>query len=76
MGIKDYVMKRRDLRRLVREHVRDAIDDHPDATGEQLYEIVEEDLKDEYGIDPVTLGILLQILIKLLPLILKLLKRD
>tara|TARA_Y100000593_G_C4036600_1_gene203093 strand:+ start:97 stop:267 length:171 start_codon:yes stop_codon:yes gene_type:complete len=56
--------------------VRDAIDDHPDATGEQLYEIVEEDLKDEYGIDPVTLGILLQILIKILPLILKLLKRD
>ena len=76
MAIKDYVMKRRDLRRLVREHVRAAIDDHPDATGEQLYEIVEEDLKDEYGIDPVTLGILLQILIKILPLILKLLKRD
>ena len=76
MAIKDYVMKRRDLRRLVREHVRDAIDDHPAATGAQLYEIVEEDLKDEYGIDPVTLGILLQILIKILPLILKLLKRD
>ena len=76
MAIKDYVMKRRDLRRLVREHVRDAIGDHPDATGEQIYEIVEEDLKDEYGIDPVTLGILLQILIKILPLILKLLKRD
>lgn len=69
-------LSRRQLRRLVRDHIRDAMDDHPKATGPELLEIVESDLDDEYGIDPVTLGILLQILIKLLPLLVKLFKRD
>ena len=72
----EYILKRRELRRLVREHIRDAMDDHPNASGEELRDIVEEDLKDEYGIDPITLGILIQILIKVLPLLLQLLKRD
>lgn len=72
----EYILKRRELRRLVREHIRDAMDDHPNASGKELRDIVEEDLKDEYGIDPITLGILIQILIKVLPLLLQLLKRD
>lgn len=73
---KKYKPTRRELRRLVREHVRDAMDDNPNLRGNDLKKAIEQDLKEEYGIDPVTLGILLQILIKILPLLLQLFKRD
>lgn len=52
--------------RLIREYIRAAKEEHPDATPDEIKEIVSAELKDEFGDDPSNLNLLLQLLLKLL----------